>query len=199
MRITVFGAGGRTGRSLVGQALEQGHEVVAFERNASGLDAPGVRLDAHQGDAREVDAAAEAIRGSDAVISVLSLAKAEDEPEHSQATGTIVQAARAEGVRRIVVTSNAAVFDDDEVTGEFAPQAREHRRNRETLRASGLDWTVLAAREVVDEPPGGGYEATIEEEAPARTIAPPDLAKAALDALAREDWVGHIVGVCGAA
>ena len=197
MRITVFGASGRSGRSLVEQALEDGHEVVAFVHKASTFDLSGERLDVHEGDARDAEAVAEAIRGSDAVISVLALVKAEDEPEYSQATRTIAEAAKAEGVRRVVVTANNDVFGDDEVTGEFAAQAREHRRNRQTLRASGLDWTILAAGRVVEEPPAGAYEATEDAKAHRRKSAPPDLAKAALDALARDDWVGHIIGVAG--
>jgi putative NADH-flavin reductase len=198
MRITVFGASGRTGRSVVEQALDQGHEVVAFVRDASAFAPAGERLDIHQGDARDPDAVAEAIRGSDAVISLLSLDKAEDEPEHSDATRTVVEAAATEGVRRIVVTANKDVFGDEEITTEFAAQAREHRRNRETLKASGLDWTILAARRVEDGPAAGGYEATEDAVAPDRAITPADLAKAVIDALARHDWVGHIVGVSGA-
>ncbi len=199
MRITVFGASGRTGRSLVQQALENGHEVVAFVRDASTSSEPSEKLDVDEGDARDPEAVAESIRGSDGVISVLALEKAEDEPEYSEATRTIVETAKAEGVRRIIVTANNDVFGDDEVTGEFAAHAREHRRNRETLRASGLDWTILAAGWVIDEPPAGTYEATKDARAPKRKITPPDFAKAALDALSRDDWVGHIVGVTGAA
>lgn len=195
MRITVFGAGGRTGRSLVEQALEHGHEVVAFVRDAPAFDLTGERLDVDEGDAREAEPVAEAIRGSDAVISVLALEQAEDEPEHSEATRMIADAAKAEGVRRIVVTANRDVFGDGEVNEEFAAQAREHRRNRETLKASGLDWTILAAGRVEDDPPEGAYESFVDERSPTREITPPDLAKAALDALARDDWVGHIVGV----
>jgi len=199
MRITVFGASGRTGRSLVEQGVDDGHEVVAFVRDASAFDLPGERLDVHGGDARDPEAVGEAIRGSDAVISALALIKAEDEPEHSHATSTIVEAAKAEGVRRVVVTANNDVFGDDEIRGEFAAQAREHRRNRETLKASGLDWTILATGRILDEPPAGAYEATVHARSPTRTITPEDFAKAALDALARDDWVGHIVGVTSAA
>lgn len=198
MRITVFGASGRTGRSLVKQALENGHEVVAFVRDAATSGEPGEKLDVDEGDARDAEAVAEAIRGSDVVISVLALVNAEDEPEYSEATRTIIEAAKAEGVRRVIVTANNDVFGDDEVTGEFAGHAREHRRNRETLKASGLDWTMLAAGWVVDEPPTGTYEATEDAKAPTRKITPHDFAKAALDAPAREDWVEHIVGVSSA-
>lgn len=199
MRITIFGAGGRTGRSLVEQALEHGHEAVAFVRDASAFDLTGERLDVDEGDAREAEPVADAIRGSDAVISVLALEQTEDEPEHSEATRTIADAAKAEGVRRIVVTANRDVFGDGGVNEEFAAQAREHRRNRETLKASGLDWTILAAGRVVDDPPAGAYESFVDERSPTHEITPPDFAKAALDALARDDWVGHIVGVSSSA
>jgi putative NADH-flavin reductase len=195
----VFGASGRTGRSVVEQALEQGHEVVPFVRDASGLPSSGQRIDLHEGDARDAEAVTEAIRGSDAVVSVLSLGDAAGEPEHSDATRTVVDAARTEGVRRIVVTANKDVFGDDEVRDEFAAHAREHRRNRETLKASGLDWTILAAGRIEDDPPAGAYEATEDAMPAKRTITPQDLAKAILDALSREDWVGHIVGVTAAA
>jgi len=199
VRITVFGASGRTGRSIVGQALERGDEVVAFVRDGSAFDLSGERLDVHEGDARDADAVAEAIRGSDAVISVLSLDKTEDEPQHSDATRTVVEAAGSEGVRRIVVTANKDVFGDDAVRDEFAAHTREHRRNRERLKASGLDWTILAAGRLKDDPPAGAYEATEDTIAPKRTITPSDLAAAALDALSRDDWIGHIVGVTAAA
>ncbi len=195
----MFGASGRTGRSVVDQALERGDEVVAFVRDASGFDRSGGRLDVHEGDARDAEAVAEAVRGSDAVISVLSLDRAENEPEHSDATRAVVGAAGSEGVRRIVVTANKDVFGDEEVRDEFAPHAREHRRNRETLKASGLDWTILAAGRLEDDPPAGTYEATEDSIVPKRTITPPDLARAALDALSRDDWIGHIVGVTAAA
>jgi putative NADH-flavin reductase len=199
MRITVFGASGRTGRAIVEQGLEDGHEVVAFVRDASGFDASGERLEVHEGDARDSEAVADAIRGSDAVISVLALGRAEDEPEHSDATRSVVEAAGNEGVRRIVVAANKDVFGDDDVTGAFAAHAREHRRNRETLRTSGLDWTVLAAGRIEDGPATGAYEATEDAITQKRTITPQDLAEAALDALSRDDWVGRIVGVTGAA
>jgi uncharacterized protein YbjT (DUF2867 family) len=87
------------------------------------------------------------------------------------------------------------VFDDAEVSGEFAAHAREHRRNRETLKASGLDWTIVAAGWVVDEPGIGSYQAVVGMKAAKRKIAPRDLAIAVLDALKHDEWIGRIVGV----
>ena len=198
MRITVFGASGRTGRRVVEQGLERGREITAFVRDASRFDASHDRLTVVEGDARDPDAVAAAVRGTDAIISVLALMKPEDEPGYSEATRTIVEAAGREGVQRIVVTANNDVFGDDEVTGEFAVHAREHRRNRETLKASGLDWTIVAAGWVVDEPGTGSYQAVVDAKAAKRKIAPADFATAVLDALERDDWIGHIVGVTNA-
>ena len=44
----------------------------------------------------------------------------------------------------------------------------------------------------------GSYESSVDTKAPERQIAPQHLAAAALDALERDDWIGHIVGVTNA-
>jgi putative NADH-flavin reductase len=191
MRIAVFGAGGRTGRQVVTQALERGHEVTAFVRSPATFDA-GVRV--VEGDARSSEAVTSALTDQDAVVSVLALEAAEDEPQHSDATATIVDAMEASAVRRIVVTANLDVFGDDEVTGDYAAHAREHRRNRDRLKSSRLDWTIGAAGYVVD----GTERAYVDEvgaRPPARRITTAAFAAFTLDALERDEWLGRIVGV----
>ena len=194
MRICVFGASGRTGTRLVEQALERGHEVFAFVHPGSTLE-PRERMTVVEGDARDPAAVDRAIDGADAVISVLSLAKPEDEPQYSEATSRVVEGAERAGVRRIVLTANNTVLHDRELTGEFAPVGREHRRNVETVRGSGLDWTVAAAPWVVDDPGTGSYEAVVDGKGPGKKLPTSDFATFLLDALERDDWIGHIVGV----
>jgi putative NADH-flavin reductase len=195
VRITVFGASGRTGRQVVEQALARGHEVTAFVRDRSKLGVEHERLRVVEGDARDRDAAATALADAEATISVLALMAPDREPEHSEATGTIVGAAEETGVRRIVVTANNDVLSDRELTGEYAAMGREHRRNRATLEASGLDWTIGAAPRVTDDPPSGAYEAVPDAKGPGKRLGAADLATFTLDALGRDDWVGHVVGV----
>jgi putative NADH-flavin reductase len=191
VRVAVFGANGRTGRVVVRLLLERGHEVTAFVRDASALEG----VDAITGDARDPDAVGRALDGADTIVSVLSLRAAEDEPQYSDATRTIVEAAGRAGVRRALVTANNDVLTDREVTGEYAAQAREHRRNRATLEASGLDWTILAAPWVTDDEPIGSYAANLDERGPNRRIGASDFALAVVDALDHDDWIGHAVGV----
>jgi putative NADH-flavin reductase len=193
--IAVFGASGKTGRLVIEQGLERGHELVAFVRDASRFERSHELLEVVEGDARDPQAVVPALRGSDAVISVISLARPEDEPQHSEANRVIVEIAAAEGVRRIVVTANNHVFHDDDVRAELAAFAREHRRNRDLLRASDLDWTIVASPTLDDEPGTGSYSVSVDERAPGKRTAREDLATAALDALASDDWIGHIAGV----
>lgn len=194
MKLTVFGATGRTGRQVVAQALARGHDVTAFVRDAAAIEAPP-RVRVVEGDARDPVAVEVALRDAEAAISVIALMDAGDEPQHSEATRTVAETAERVGVRRVVVAANNDVFGDAEVRGEFAAHAREHRRNRETLRASALDWTIGAAPWVTDDAPTGGYEAIPDAKAPGRRLPAGDLATFVLDALERDEWVGHIVGV----
>lgn len=190
----MFGASGRTGRSVVSQALARGHEVTAFVRGASEIE-PREGVAVVAGDARDAGVVDRAVGGADAVVSVLALMSAVAEPEYSDATRTIVEAAARAGVRRIVVTANNDVLSDREVTGEFAAHAREHRRNRATLEGSGLRWTIGAAPWVTDDEPTGSYVALVDDTAPGRRLSAADFATFALDALERDEWIGHVVGV----
>jgi putative NADH-flavin reductase len=194
MRLTVFGAGGRTGRQVVEQALERGHEVVAFGRDRSRLSIEHERLRVVEGDARDPAAVDAAVGGSGAIVSVLALAAADREPEHSEATRVVLAAAGSAGVRRVVLTANNDVLTDRELTGEYAAFGREHRRNRAGAEASGLDWTIGAAPWVTDDPPGG-YVAIVDARAPGKRLSADDLATFTLDALERDEWIGHVVGV----
>ena len=51
MKLAVFGATGRTGRQLVEQALQAGHEVVALVRTPSRLTIQNPKLTVIQGHA----------------------------------------------------------------------------------------------------------------------------------------------------
>ncbi|MGZ8637560.1 MAG: NAD(P)-dependent oxidoreductase [Actinomycetota bacterium] len=196
MRIAVFGASGRTGRGVVLQALERGHDVKAFVRDGSDTE-PRAGVTVVVGDARDAVAVDQAVGDADAVISVLALMSADAEPEYSDATRSIGEAAARSGVGRIVVTANNDVLSDREVTGEFAAHAREHRRNRAVLERSGLAWTIGAAPWVTDDEPAGSYVAVVDAKAPGKRLSAADFATFTLDALERDEWIGHVVGVSG--
>ena len=193
-RIVIFGASGRTGRSVVAQAVQRGDEVVALVRDASKQWFPDA-VKVRQGDPSDAHAVEAVLVGADAVVSALGPIAEETTTEISDATRVIVDAMERLGPRRIVIATNGKVLDDSEVTGSYANVAEEHRRDAAILRASRLDWTVLAAPMLNDDAATGAVVPVVDGKAPGRSITRGDFAAALLDAIGTDAWIGHVVGV----
>jgi putative NADH-flavin reductase len=194
MRIVVFGASGKTGRLVVAQAAQRGDDVVAFVRDASKQWFPDA-VKIHQGDPSDAKAVEAALIGAEAVVSALGPVAEETTTEISEATRTIVETMERTGPRRIAITANPRVFSDTEVTGPYANVAAEHRRDAAILRESALDWTVVAAPSLAYDPATGSYVAVVDGKGPGRSITRGDFATALLDAIEKDAWVRHVVGV----
>lgn len=194
MKIVVFGASGRTGRLAVAQAVRRGEDVVAFVRDASKQWFPDA-VKIHQGRPSDADAVQTALVGSEAVISALGPIAGVTTTEISDITRTIVEVMQRVGPRRVVIAANAKVFTTDEVEDEFANVAAEHRRNAAILRESSLDWTVVAAPILTEDPATGSYVGVVDGKGPGRSITREDFATALLDAVGNAAWIGHRVGV----
>jgi putative NADH-flavin reductase len=112
MKLTIFGASGRTGTHLAEQALAAGHDVVALMRNPAKLTLRHERLRVAQGDLTDEAAVADAVRGTDAVLAALSpkiFGGPRDLPLAS-GTGNILAAMRAHGVRRLVYSWGPSIL-----------------------------------------------------------------------------------------
>ncbi|MCX5400572.1 NAD(P)-dependent oxidoreductase [Streptomyces sp. NBC_00102] len=159
MRITIFGATGRTGQLLVRQALDAGHAVTAYARNPDKLRFTHPELTVAAGELDDEKAILEAVRGADAVI--------EGVGSESAATRRIIAAMDASGVGRFVVVSTCSVPDPaDRPDLKFkalvrfvrtaAPRAwSEVRAAAEAVRASDLDWTLVRVAKLDDGPATG--------------------------------------------
>ena len=194
MRLVILGTTGRTGRLVAEQAIERGMDVVALVRHEP--DPPlDPRVAVAVVDLRDQDAIAPELVGADAVVSAIGPVTGVTVTEVSQATQAVVDAMVRTGVRRIVAAANGKVLTEDEVTGEYANVAAEHRRDAAILAASGLDWTLLAAPFLTDDAGTGDIATVVGAKAPGRTLTRADFAAVLLDALHHPDWVGRIVGV----
>ena len=99
------------------------------------------------------------------------------------------------GPKRLILTVNATVFHDRPVRRPFDVVAAEHRRSVAILRDSALEWTALAPGVLSDDDPAGSYLTEVGAKAPGSDMPRADLARAALDALDRDEWIGHVVGL----
>jgi putative NADH-flavin reductase len=195
VNLAVFGAAGGTGRHVVAQALERGHSVTAFVRSPpddAALDGVARLV---TGDARNADAVASALRNAEAVVSAMGPAGPDPGTVYSDAIGTLARSMRTAGVRRLVISANSRVLDERPLSGPFAGVSQEHRDALATLRASDLDWTVVATPMLSDDAARGTYDTAVGARSPGGGIARADFAAAMLDALDQPGWIGQVVGV----
>jgi uncharacterized protein YbjT (DUF2867 family) len=132
MRIAVTGGTGFVGGRLASRLTATGHEVVVVSRRTGhslGADAPGL---------------AEAFAGCDAVVHCAGinreLGAQNYHAVHVAGTATVVTAARAAGVERLVMLSFLRARPDGPTAYHRSKWAAE-----ELVRASGLTHTILKA------------------------------------------------------
>lgn len=213
MRITVFGATGRTGVPLVRQALDRGHEVVAFTRSPEGFPVSGEGLTVVTGDAYTGEGVAEAVAPdgtpADAVVSVLGQTGNGPDDLLTVAGDNITDAMAAAGVERFVTLVGAGVRETGEspslsgrvMGGLLKLLAREVLADAEShvehVRATDLDWTVVRAPRLVDGEGTGDYRAG-DIDLGFESVARADVARFILDCLADDTHV-HEMPKVGAA
>jgi putative NADH-flavin reductase len=192
VNVVVFGSAGGTGRQIVEQAREQGHDVTAFTR-------------AEHGDVTaDRDAVSRAIRGQDAVISALGRGNSlKSEQLMSRAMNVILPAMEREGVRRLIVVSAFGVGDS---FYEAPFMARIFFRTLlrhiyadkliadDFVRRSGLDWTLVYPTRLTDGARTGRYRAGEHfEPGSATSISRADVAAFVVKQLTDKSWLRKTV------
>lgn len=154
MKVLIIGSTGRVGRLLVEYSLEQGHEVTAFARNIGDLDLDHPSLQKIHGDVLYPSSLESAVRGHDAVLSVIGIRQFSGPITLlSKAVTHVVNAMEKQGVKRFMTITGAGILQDDAdylimESLSFPPNLQnislDHKRVYETLQASDLDWTIVA-------------------------------------------------------
>jgi len=155
IKITVFGATGRTGHSIISLALTQGMVVTAYARQASALASWEGRIRIIQGTLEDTEAIGRAVEGADAVIIAFGPRKGGPQVFCANATQIIITAMKDRKVGRLVCITGALIGEHYPTRGLFyrtmrkllvrkAPHLMLDRDGQETIvMNSGLDWTVF--------------------------------------------------------
>lgn len=189
MHLAVLGASGRTGRPLVDQALATGHMVTVLVRDAARAPAEHERLRVVVGDAGRAEDIGAAVRGADAVLSVLGHAKGAPPDVQTAATRHVVAALRASGGGRLLSLTGAGVPDPNDppylpavlvravmraVTGAVLADAIAHAA---VLRAApDVGWTLVRAPRLTNGPKTGRYRTGYLKLGPTHHVARADVA-----------------------
>ncbi|MFN8224144.1 MAG: SDR family oxidoreductase [Gaiellales bacterium] len=153
MRILVVGASGRTGRALVEQALERGHEVTALVRDASRLELTHPRLSVRVGSLADRVALEDAVRGQEAVVSALGVGRPlRPDPAVVDGVRALVEAMRRVGVGRLVYLSFVGVRESRSQAGPLIRhvlsrlvrhEVADHEEKEAIIRGSDRLWTIV--------------------------------------------------------
>ena len=162
MKLLVLGGTGGTGKHVVQQALDSGHEVTVFARDPAKVTIQHARLRVATGDVTDRSALTAAMRGQDVVISAIGRGLS-FKSEHLIERGvTEVLAAMTDaGVRRLVFTSAlgvgesrrdaplpAKLFFSTLLRGIYADKLAGDTR----IRHSNTEWTIVQPSVLTDGP-----------------------------------------------
>jgi len=201
LNITIFGSTGGTGQQLVRIALERGHEVTAFARTPKKLEVQHSHLTPVEGDIRDAEAAALAIKDADAVISAIGPTPGSPDDLMAKAAQNIVSGMKAHNVRRLVWSTGAGVkAPQDEPTlmhkaisfllRLISKDVLENSlRGAETIQNSNLDWTIARAPMLTNECRKQGYQASFVGPGMGRTLSRENFAEFMLDLAENAEWV----------
>jgi putative NADH-flavin reductase len=168
MKITVFGASGKTGIVTVYQALEKGHSVTAFSRKATRVPIQHKNLKVVEGDIMDPEKVKEAVEGQDVIICTLGVNKRGYATILSEGTQNIINAMEGFGVRRFICMSSAGILGNDAgflfgriIMPLFLKQVFEDKkRQMKIIQASNLDWVIVRPSGLTDSPKTGKYKIT---------------------------------------
>ena len=169
MKLTIFGAAGRTGILLVQQALDAGHDVVALVRTPSKLSIKNERLTVVQGDVANLADVENVVEGADAVLSVLGHVKGSAPDILTYAMHNIITAMDKYGVKRLVSMSGASIYAPQDkpklvnrliklftqaATGSLLQDGQQQLK---VLQNSDVDWVIVRGPILTDGPHTGTY------------------------------------------
>ena len=169
MNILILGATGPTGRHVVDRAIAAGDTVTVLARRPGALEDLAGQVTVVAGDATSHEDVAKAMTGQDAVVSALgrrTSVRADD--LFTRAAAAVIDAAREQGVSRLVWLSSFGVGDTYRTAS--LPQKLMYRtflRNiyankelsEQAIRSSGLDWTLVYPTLLTKGPAKGTYRA----------------------------------------
>jgi uncharacterized protein YbjT (DUF2867 family) len=188
MNILVLGAAGKTGRQVVAQSLAAGNTVTAFVHHAVDLERPDVAVIV--GDARSPNDLRKALGGQDAVISTLGSGMNAKQKLIESSTRALLEAMPSAGVKRLVMLSTFAASPTYEARGVMKlagvvmkSLVADKTAGETLIRRSDVDWTIVYATRLTDEPPSGGHQTVEGTLSNVGTISRADLAGVLLSTL----------------
>jgi putative NADH-flavin reductase len=201
--IAVFGASGNTGKPFIEMALKDGYTVKALVRTPTKLGFQHPNLQVIQGDLTDSAKVEETIHGTDAVISLIGAASGSPNDIKVIATRHIVAAMQKNNMTRFIRLASApfGVFAEGDklnfgrrLVASLAKilmgvEVDDERQSVRLTEQSELDWTVVRAPFLNNQPPKGNYHVVHLGIDAGSNITRTDLAAFVLDELKNAKYI----------
>ncbi len=208
LSVLVIGATGGTGRELVRQALEQGHQVTAFVRKPKKLKVEHPNLRVAQGNVLDYASVESAMRGQSAVLCALGH-KRFFYPTRilSKGTENILRAMRVCNVPRLICESSMGVGNSAGRLGILAtffvvPLILpfifwDKVRQEKLIEESDTDWVIVRPATLTNGPARGTYRhgSNVGNFILGGRISRGDVADFMLKQLTDDDNIGSAIGL----
>lgn len=209
MRLLVFGASGKTGREIVAQALERGHDVTAFVRHPAKLNLSHDRLKVMRGNVMDASSVSAAMPGHDAVLIAIGHRRYLG-PSNILSSGTnnVIDAMKKHGVRRVVCETALGVGNSTGRLGVYYTLFvipfilpfywYDKGRQERIVRASGLDWVIVRPGQLTNGRKRGLYRhgPRVGNYLWSVSISRADVADFMLNQIGETPYLRTSVGVC---
>lgn len=154
MKIFIIGGSGRTGRELIKQGLEMGHQITALIRNPSRFRLKNPGLSVVKGNVLDPATFEDMIKGHDAVLSALGHHRYIIKTTIlSEGTKNVIAAMEKHGVKRFICITSLGINDSRFKLGlyytlftipvillfYFLDKAKQEK----LIFKSNLDWTIV--------------------------------------------------------
>jgi putative NADH-flavin reductase len=173
MKLVVFGATGGTGREVVTQALEAGHDVTAVARNPSAITIQHDRLRVLQGDVLAPETLLQAVTGQEAVVFAVGAADRSPTKIYSVGVMNVLLAMRDAQIQRLICVS-ASGLDPGVLIQKliakpllwwiFKHGYTDMSHMEIIVKASGMDWTILHPPRLTNGERNGKYKVAVNEQ-----------------------------------
>ena len=204
--VLVFGATGRVGAAVIAQASAAGHRVTAFVRDPSRLGPLQAGVSVAVGDIYQPATVELAMApGFDAVIVTVGADPLKPSTVVTDSARAIVAAARKTGVPRYLGITGTAEMPDKTFLGRLSTAilrltpvgnaAKDHDGAFETVRSSGLDWTLAGCPYIKDGPARGQYRTSTVFPGGFRIIHPGDVAHFLVRELGSHQHPNSVIGI----
>lgn len=207
-KVLILGATGRTGKHAIPLALEKGYQVIALVRNPAKIAIKHDGLTIVKGLPANIDDIRKAMKGCDAVLSLLSpLTRGQaisfrkiNAPRILEKSITnVLQVMNESGVKRLLILSSVGVGNSWKYTPwyvkllirltNFKVIFADHNAQEDLIQASGTNWTIARPAGLNENETIGTLAVTYNHTPKPFQLSRKLLAKFFIDNLYSEDFV----------